>query len=251
MFLSSQKRPDDTEVNIFFKTSFFCCCAFRPIFRTIVALQRGECMKKSFFAAMMALTASIFADPALSAIPETQAPSQLFETSSPPKQGFLYVRFAAGENDMAQAAPLAPGLGLGYRRLVGDGAADISFSGIGISEHSNSQYFWAAPKVSYYHFLQPNATRSLYAGGGLAWGGVRVEGEAEKVTNPLDGTEELHSTYKRFTGIMPSATLGYEFNRNSSILAFTEITLTQPALAVERQGKFPGPMAELSVGVGF
>ncbi len=207
-------------------------------------------MKNSFFTLLASLTAtSIFAqESATLPAPAPVAVSEFNQLSTPPaqqlvspKQGFFYVRFTAGEHDMARATSPVPGLGLGYRRLAGDGTADISVSGIGISEHRKSRYFWTAPKASYYHYLQPNADKSFYLGGGLAWGGLGGRSE----------DSEGHTVRRDFVGIIPSATVGYEFAHKQSFLGFTEFSVSQPALAVSHKGSFPGPIAELSAGIGF
>lgn len=127
---------------------------------------------------------------------------------------------------------LVPGLGIGYRRSSGQGAADVSISGIGIAEKKKGRFFWSAPKTSYIHYLQPDQKKSLYVGGGLAWGGVLSHGQ-------------------EFIGIIPSLTGGYEFVRKTNILGFTEINISQPALAVYKKGAFPNPVAECTVGIGF
>lgn len=156
----------------------------------------------------------------------------LFEDGPITKPAFFYVHFAAAESDVTQMHSLLPGLGIGYRRLAGDGAADISISGIGYAEKKNSRIFWTFPKTSYIHYLQPDQKQSYYLGGGLAWGG-------------------LDSKSQNFVGIIPSITGGYEFVRKSTVLGFTEFNISQPALAVYRNGAFPGPIAECTVGIGF
>jgi len=149
-----------------------------------------------------------------------------------PKQGFFYVRFSTAERDLAHVGPILPGLGIGYRRLAGDGAADISINGIGRAERKNGQIFWTAPKASYMRYLQPNSEKSFYAGGGLSWGGI---------------SSKSHN----FIGLIPSATIGYEFLHRTAFLGFAEFNISQPAIAVYHDGIFPGPIAELSMGVGF
>ena len=156
-------------------------------------------------------------------------PSEEISTS---KSGFFYVRFATGERDLARLDSVLPGFGLGYRRLAGDGAIDISTSGILREQGKGGQAFWTLPKVSYVHYLDPSSERSLYLGGGLGWGGVVAPGH-------------------KFTGIISNATVGYEFMRHTAFLGFTEFTLSQPAIPLSEKGGFPGPAAELSVGVGF
>lgn len=193
-------------------------------------------MKKTICAILTAVTVFIFAEePSMVPAPLsdlTSIPTPPLQEMVVPKQGFFYVRFATAESDLAHVSPILPGLGIGYRRLAGNGAADISFSGIGRAEGKKGRIFWTAPKASYIHYLQPNGERSAYVGGGLAWGGIK---------------EKDHS----FIGIIPSATVGYEFAHKSAILGFAELNVSQPAAPVYRKGFFPGPMAEISVGVGF
>ncbi len=81
-------------------------------------------------------------------------------------------------------------------------------------------------------YLFTDEFQSFYAGGGLAWGGVVSYDQV-------------------FYGIVPSATLGFEMFRKSNTLAFSELCINQPALAVAHEGKFPGPIIELTLGMGF
>ena len=159
-----------------------------------------------------------------------ESKSNFLQESLSLKQGFIYIRFSTAEANYAGG--IHPGLGIGYRRLTGDGALDILISGIGYAEHKNHQIFWSAPKASYIHYFQPESEKSLYAGGGLIWGG-------------------LSDKKNDFVGIIPTATVGYEFLRKNSILSFVELNLSQPAIKVYQRGKFPGPIIDASLGVGF
>lgn len=195
-------------------------------------------MKKFLGTILLGLSSILSADivdpvlemPSLNITSDFQAPP--FEEKPFAKPAFFYVRFAAAENNITRPDTPLPGLGIGYRRLAGDGAADISISGIGYAEKNNDHLFWTAPKASYIHYLQPSQKESFYVGGGLAWGGLRARGQ-------------------NFIGIIPSATGGYEFVRKSTVLGFTELNLSQPALAVSKKGTFPGPILEWTVGIGF
>jgi|JI9StandDraft_1071089.scaffolds.fasta_scaffold32636_2 hypothetical protein len=148
------------------------------------------------------------------------------------KPAFIYFRFAAAERDVIRPDTLIPGIGIGYRRLAGNGAADVSVNGIGYASRKEGQVFWTAPKASYYYYLQPRETQSIYLGGGLAWGG-------------------LASKEQYFVGIIPSLTAGIEFARKSTVLAFGEINISQAAIALRKGGAFPGPVAECTMGMGF
>lgn len=163
--------------------------------------------------------------------PESQIKPH-FEKAEASKPAFFYVRFTAAESDVARMGSVLPGFGVGYRRLAGNGAADISISGIGAQEKKNAQLYWTFPKASYLHYFRPDQKESFYVGGGLAWGG-------------------LETPNNRFVGIVPSFTGGYEFVRKSTVLGFTELNISQPALPVYSKGDFPGPIAEVTVGIGF
>ena len=160
------------------------------------------------------------------------AEKNIYEREPPSKTVFYYVRFAVAESNLAQMNPILPGFGVGYRRISGDGSVDISINGIGLAEHKNSRILWSFPKASYIRYLQPHLKQSYYVGGGLAWGGIS-------------------SKQQSFIGIVPSVTGGYEFFRKSNVLGFTELNISQPAIAVYREGSFPGTIAEFKVGVGF
>lgn len=194
-------------------------------------------MKKTLFAILTATTLLGFADEPTDLLKIAPARRSLFNSpfsnESIDREGFVYVRFAAAENDLLHTSPVYPGLGIGYRRLAGDGAADISISGIGHAERRRDRFVWTAPKVAYIRYFDPNATQSAYVGGGLAWGGVAASGHND------------------FIGIIPSVTAGYEFVRKTSFLGFSELTISQPALPVFQEGSFPGPCVEISTGIGF
>ncbi len=147
------------------------------------------------------------------------------------KEGYLYVRFLTSDTDITHTNVVTPGLGVGYRYMLGNGAMDISISANGM--HSFTKTFWTLPKASYLYYLTPDKKESFYAGGGIAWGGVHNRND------------------KAFIGLIPSATVGYEFILNAASLGFTELTVSQPAVPVYISGKSMGPIAEISVGAGF
>ena len=189
-------------------------------------------MKKVLFSILTIATSCAFADEAPGVFPSSlpyQAPKLELVA---PKQGYFYLRFATAESDLAHSAgAVSPGLGLGYRRLAGDGAIDFSINGSGSSKFTKS--YWTLPKCSYFHYLEPHEKKSAYIGGGLSWGGV-------------EPARRVH-----FVGIIPHATVGYEFAHKSALLGFAELNVSQPAIPLSHRGRFPGPIAELSVGAGF
>jgi len=148
------------------------------------------------------------------------------------KNGFLYVRFSTAEGDLSQLNTPHPGLGLGYRRMAGEGAVDFSVSGLGHHEDKGKEFFWSAPKVTFIRYFSSDSDKSFYLGGAVAWGGIK-------------------RNHQKFIGIIPSATLGYEFLRKSSVLGFFEVTVSQPAIAVQKNGETPKLIGEISLGAGF
>jgi len=151
------------------------------------------------------------------------------------KPGYTYFRFAAADSTPTSSVQIVPGLGIGYRLMVGGGAIDASanYSSAKGWRGDSDSFFWTLPKASYLHYVNPNSSQSAYAGIGLAWGGLQTK----------DGRE--------FEGIVPSATLGVEFFRKSAFRTFAELNVSQPAVARTVSEKFPGPIAEFSIGAGF
>lgn len=197
-------------------------------------------MKKILFS--MFATTAVFAAPQeiLSTAPTTsynEVPALVYEDPTSPKEGFFYFRFSTAGSDFNDPNSIHPGLGIGYRRLVGKGAIDLSFNGLGFEENRSSEFVWSAPKISYVHYFSTSRSQTVYLGGGLGWGGIKKR----------DG----NATGQKFTGIIPNLLLGYEFLHNSTALGFTELSVSQPALAVHTKGAFPGPSVELSFGAGF
>jgi len=187
-------------------------------------------MNKALFSLFCFAATLIFAEGTTILFPDSVNAKVPPPDASLPKMGYFYLRFATADTDMIHSNAICPGIGLGYRRLAGDGAIDISINGNG-SNHFDKNC-WNFPKLSYLHYLAPSGKQSAYLGGGLAWGGV----DALK---------------RRFTGIFANVTLGYELTHRAPFLGFAELNLSQPAVPLEHRGGFPGPIAELSVGAGF
>jgi hypothetical protein len=131
---------------------------------------------------------------------------------------------------------MLPGLGLGYRFGSGYLAYNLSASftrrefRTETGKHRTYQY--TAPKANVlYHLTASN--NSPYAGGGLAWAGVKTD----------DG--------RVFHGLTPNVAVGFEMGRHSSLHSFIQLDVSQPAIAATQRGDLPGPYAELSIGAGF
>lgn len=196
-------------------------------------------MKKTIITAILtAATALVFADaPVAKSLSDLSldrtAPRNVDLTAQ--KSGFTYFRFAAAESTPTSTVQVVPGLGIGYRLMVSNGAVDFSanYSSAKGWKGESDSFFWTLPKASYVHYLSPNGNQSAYGGVGLAWGGLKTK------------------DHREFEGVVPSATLGMEFFRKSAFRTFAELNVSQPAIARTVSNTFPGPMAEFSIGAGF
>ena len=155
-----------------------------------------------------------------------------------PTKSFLYLRMGVSETDV-QAIDLnvTPGIGLGYRLTSGSSGIDLSASfnkrKLRTEEGKERIYFYTLPKANYLYYVSPASNTSLYAGGGLAWGGMKTN-DAQK-----------------FLGLIPNAAIGLEMNRNAAWRSFIQVDVSQPAIAAEKIGDLPKPFAEVTLGTGF
>ena len=201
-------------------------------------------MKKTIATAiLMAASSLVFADETTAmSLSTTDLPKEKITTVekiSPSSKSFTYLKMGAMDTYPTDTVQIVPGLGLGYRLNTGDGAVDFSANytrGTGLNGKEVT-YFYTFPKVSYLHYLSPSKSQSLYVGAGLAFGSLKNKEMA------------------KFIGLIPSATLGYEMNRKANFRSFLQLDVSQPAVAAKltrNDGvKFPGPVAEFSLGVGF
>ncbi len=187
-------------------------------------------MKKTILSILIAVASFGFANVTLPSPSPLDLNAKMPSLEPISKQGYYYLRFATSDADFIFANSICPGFGVGYRHLADDGAIDISMNGNGNFHFQKS--CWTAPKVSYLHYLNPDEEKSAYVGGGLAWGG-------------MDFGRGNH-----FIGIIPSATLGYEFSHKLPLLGFSELNISQPAIPLDYRGRFPGPIIELSSAEG-
>jgi hypothetical protein len=200
---------------------------------------KEENMKKTITTAILTAAAALgFADaPAIKPLSELsldRAARRNVEIAAQ-KTGFTYFRFGAAESTPASSVQVVPGLGIGYRLMVSNGAVDLSahYSSAKGWKGESDSFFWTLPKATYVHYLNPTGDQSAYGGIGLAWGALKTKDSRE------------------FEGVVPSATLGMEFFRKSVFRTFAELNVSQPAIARTVSDKFPGPLAEISIGAGF
>lgn len=155
---------------------------------------------------------------------------------------FGYMRMGLADSRPTDVKQVLPGLGLGLRYALPVGAIDISasYTGVEAFQDEANTYFYTLPRVSYFYYATPAKQQSFYAGAGLAYGGLKGDNDAS------------------FTGIVPSATLGYEMNRHENWRSFVQLDVSQPAVATSTTNPYTklasadlGPIAEFSVGFGY
>lgn len=154
------------------------------------------------------------------------------------RKSFGYIRMGVSESELPKdSLQMLPGLGLGYRLASGPSAIDISASfnrrDFRTDEGKQHTFVYTLPKANYLYYVSPDRNNSFYAGGGLAWGGVRTKDERE------------------FHGLIPNLALGYEMGRNAAWRSFAQLDVSQPAIAASQKGDLPKAYAELSLGAGF
>ena len=205
-------------------------------------------MKKKFATTFLTLaTAFGFAQEARSEMLPTFAQREgLSKLSSIDEKiqskSFGYLRMGVSDTELDKGdIKVLPGFGLGYRLNAGSSAIDFS-AGFNrrkaiLDEGREETFHYTVPKVNYLYYTNAQSNNSLYAGAGLAWGVVE--------TRRVDSAED------KFMGIIPNIALGYELNRMGSLRSFVQLDVSQPAIAAVKEGAFPKPFAEISVGAGF
>jgi hypothetical protein len=162
------------------------------------------------------------------------------ETPVVAKRSFGYLRLGISDSQVPTRSnmQMIPELGVGYRLDSGkssalDFSASMSRRDFRTAGDKVRAYAYTAPKVNWLYYVSPTKDNTLYAGGGAAWSGQRAK----------DGSE--------FQGITPNLAFGYEMNRNAAFRTFIQLDVSQPAVAANLKGAFPGPFANLSLGAGF
>ena len=118
--------------------------------------------------------------------------------------GYGYIANGAG----------GPAIGFGYRYELDSLGVDLSFINLTFqnnSDKTNISGSWI--RLAAYYFADPKSDASLYAGGGLAWGGSAVTSGG----NTYSGS-----------GIQGELTVGYEFLRASTIRLFVQADASLP-----------------------
>jgi hypothetical protein len=137
-------------------------------------------------------------------------------------RSFGYARLGYGS---LFAGPVrhAPAIGFGYRGELENFALDVSFLNyvIGGDPYATGTQVFAGSvlRLQAFHFLNAEADRSMYVGGGLSWGGVSV-GRTPTSTTYLSS---WHGS-----GLQGEATVGYELTRSSPVRIFVQADVGLP-----------------------
>jgi hypothetical protein len=181
------------------------------------------------------------------------------------KNDTIYMKVGVNESKLPKNDEnMMPGLGLGYRTSSGHHGLDVSVEGNvreirNLAQERVTNYAYTLPKVNYLFVLSPKSANSLYAGAGLAIGGIKqttivdgqeavINAEDQKEVTPAIAASEKN---QEFHGLIPTAVVGYEFNRTGALKTFVQLDVSQPALAVRKDGDFFTPKVALSAGIGF
>lgn len=184
------------------------------------------------------------------------------DTQKAGRNGTIYLKMGASDSDLPKTdKTVMPGLGVGYRAAYGHHAMDVSADGNrrvvrDAANESVANYSYTLPKVNYLFYATPASNNSLYAGVGLALGGMKQttvvsSTPAVVAEDGITTTVVAHNDTQEFHGLIPNAAVGYELNRNGNVKTFIQVDVSQPALAILREGSFLGPKIALSAGVGF
>jgi hypothetical protein len=173
---------------------------------------------------------------------------------------FGYARLGYG-TVFGEDAHAAPAIGFGYRGELESFALDISFFNyvIGTQTYSADVFAGSLLRLQAVRFLNPEADRSAYIGGGLSWGSVHVGRES----TPTSYVNGWHGS-----GLQGEVTAGYELARTSPVRIFVQADVGLPMFYARSEtmtfvrtppGVFPTsdpekryvPSAVVSVGIGW
>lgn len=149
------------------------------------------------------------------------SPAAAQQSTQPEFRSFGYARLGYGAA-FADRVGSAPAMGLGYRGEFKTHALDISFLNFTIDSDSyngGSVFAGSSLKLQVLRFLDPEADRSMYIGGGLSWGHVSV------------GRDSSFGSYTpgwHGSGLQGEFSTGYEFRGNTPLRVFLQADIGVP-----------------------
>ncbi len=154
------------------------------------------------------------------------APVHAQETSQPEFRSFGYARLGYGAA-FADGTRSAPAIGFGYRGETKSVAFDVSFFnwmiGAGRS-NEDSVFAGSLLKLQVLRFLDGEADRSAYVGGGFSWGGISTSGGGTPYGTDWNGS-----------GLQGEFSAGYEFRGHTPLRMFVQADVGVPFFRARRE----------------
>ena len=186
------------------------------------------------------------------------APVSAQQTSQPEFRSFGYARLGYGAA-FVDGTRSATAIGFGYRGETRSVAFDVSVFNwmIGASLYDEDSVFAGSLlKLQVLRFLDGDADRSAYVGGGVSWGGISAGGRGVPYASDWNGS-----------GLQGEFSTGYEFRGNTPLRVFVQADVGVPFFRARREsftvfnppGSFRStvvdrrliPSAVVSVGMGW
>lgn len=160
------------------------------------------------------------------------APVYAQQTPQPEFRSFGYARLGYGAA-FADGTRSAPAIGFGYRGELESVAFDVSFFNyiVGTGRYDDGSVFAGSVlKLQMLRFLDGEANRSAYVGGGLSWGGVSASSDGTPYSSSWGGS-----------GLQGEFTTGYEFRGNTPLRVFIQADVGVPFFKAIRESFTYGP----------
>jgi hypothetical protein len=165
---------------------------------------------------------------------------------------FTYARLGYGAAFADEVRP-SPAIGFGIRGGFDELEVDVSFLNYVIGnpyEEGRDVFAGSLFRLQVLRFLDAEAERSAYVGGGVSWGAVSLGRRVTGTTRSWNGT-----------GLQGEVTAGYEFVRKSPMRLFVQTDIGLPFfIATSRTDMFGSsrgaerryiPSAAVTFGIGF
>ena len=161
-------------------------------------------------------------------------PSGIIVRQAPPRSTFrsmAYARLGYGAA-FADEPRVAPAFGFGFRGEIDKFALDVSLFNFLVRADpyvgSGSTFAGSALRLQVLRFVEPQASRSMYIGGGMSWGVADIDRRAR--------TDSTISGWNG-SGLQAEFTTGYAFRGETPLQAFVQADLGLPffrAVGIER-----------------
>ena len=154
------------------------------------------------------------------------APVYAQQTSQPEFRSFGYARLGYGAA-FVDGTRSATAIGFGYRGETRSVAFDVSvfnwMIGGGLYDE-DSVFAGSLLKLQVLRFLDGDADRSAYVGGGFSWGGISAGGRGTPYDSDWNGS-----------GLQGEFSTGYEFRGNTPLRLFVQADVGVPFFRARRE----------------